>query len=177
MTLHAHAEFSGEPFFCDDRGGYTHGRFARGRAPAAAMIADAVLLQIRVVGVRRPERVDEIVVVLGARIGVADQERDRRAGGASFEYAGKDLDVVGFVPLRCVAAFAGRAPIKVGAEIFRGNASPGGQPSTTQPIAGPWLSPKVVTVKSFPKELLDTDRSLLSRRPGETTIAALSRRY
>jgi hypothetical protein len=24
-------------------------------------------------------------------------------------------------------------------------AMPGGQPSTTQPIAGPWLSPKVVT--------------------------------
>ena len=33
---------------------------------------------------------------------------------------------------------------------------PGGQPSITQPIAGPWLSPKVVTVKSLPKELLDT---------------------
>jgi len=32
---------------------------------------------------------------------------------------------------------------------------PGGQPSTTQPIAGPWLSPKVVTVKSRPKLLPD----------------------
>src|SRR6185436_11454509 len=30
------------------------------------------------------------------------------------------------------------------------NARPGGQPSTTQPIAGPWLSPKVVTVNSRP---------------------------
>ena len=27
---------------------------------------------------------------------------------------------------------------------------PGGQPSTTQPIAGPWLSPKVVTVNNNP---------------------------
>ena len=27
---------------------------------------------------------------------------------------------------------------------------PGGQPSTTQPIAGPWLSPKDVTVKTRP---------------------------
>ena len=34
--------------------------------------------------------------------------------------------------------------------------NPGGHPSMTQPIAGPWLSPKVVTVKSFPNELLDT---------------------
>ena len=31
------------------------------------------------------------------------------------------------------------------------SSSPGGQPSTTQPIAGPWLSPKVVTVNSRPK--------------------------
>jgi hypothetical protein len=30
------------------------------------------------------------------------------------------------------------------------NAIPGGQPSTIQPIAIPWLSPKEVTVKSFP---------------------------
>ncbi len=34
-------------------------------------------------------------------------------------------------------------------------AMPGGQPSTTQPIAGPWLSPKVVTRKRWPKELWD----------------------
>src|SRR5579862_3868872 len=32
---------------------------------------------------------------------------------------------------------------------------PGGQPSTTQPIAGPWLSPKVVTRKRCPKVLND----------------------
>src|SRR6516165_249000 len=32
---------------------------------------------------------------------------------------------------------------------------PGGQPSTMQPMAGPWLSPKVVTVKSLPMVLPD----------------------
>src|SRR5213080_4708017 len=31
----------------------------------------------------------------------------------------------------------------------------GGQPSTTQPIAGPWLSPKVVTLNRCPKVLND----------------------
>src|SRR5215510_16337990 len=31
----------------------------------------------------------------------------------------------------------------------------GGQPSTTQPIAAPWLSPKVVTRKRWPKVLND----------------------
>src|SRR5580658_269936 len=32
---------------------------------------------------------------------------------------------------------------------------PGGQPSTMQPMAGPWLSPKVVTVNSLPMVLPD----------------------
>jgi hypothetical protein len=31
----------------------------------------------------------------------------------------------------------------------------GGQPSTTQPIAAPWLSPKVVTRNIWPKVLND----------------------
>ena len=39
------------------------------------------------------------------------------------------------------------------------NSNPGGQPSTTQPRAGPWLSPKVVTVKSFPKVFPDMTRT------------------
>src|SRR5262249_59397338 len=33
----------------------------------------------------------------------------------------------------------------------------GGQPSTTQPIAAPWLSPKVVTRKRWPKVLNDME--------------------
>jgi hypothetical protein len=37
---------------------------------------------------------------------------------------------------------------------------PGGQPSTTQPSAGPWLSPKVVTTKDLPKLLPDTVTSI-----------------
>src|SRR5262245_4930427 len=32
---------------------------------------------------------------------------------------------------------------------------PGGQPSTTQPIAAPWLSPQVVMRKRWPKLLCD----------------------
>src|SRR5689334_22680338 len=35
------------------------------------------------------------------------------------------------------------------------SAIPGGQPSITQPIAGPWLSPKLVTRKRWPKVLPD----------------------
>ena len=44
---------------------------------------------------------------------------------------------------------------------------PGGQPSTTQPIAGPWLSPQVVTRNRWPKVLCDMEveswRSALRR--------------
>src|SRR5262245_56749064 len=35
--------------------------------------------------------------------------------------------------------------------------SPGGQPSTTAPIAGPWLSPKVVTQQGRPMVLPDME--------------------
>src|SRR3977135_3475767 len=37
------------------------------------------------------------------------------------------------------------------------NGMRGGVPSTTQPIAGPWLSPKVVTRKRWPKVLNDLE--------------------
>ena len=46
--------------------------------------------------------------------------------------------------------------------------SPGGQPSTTQPKAGPWLSPQVVTWKRRPKVLCDMGCFWLSR--GKVTI-------
>src|SRR5687768_486280 len=39
-------------------------------------------------------------------------------------------------------------------------ARPGGQPSTTQPIAGPWLSPNDVTVNMRPNELPAMEWSL-----------------
>ena len=38
------------------------------------------------------------------------------------------------------------------------SANRGGQPSTTQPIAGPWLSPQVVTRNKWPKLLWLTTR-------------------
>jgi hypothetical protein len=38
---------------------------------------------------------------------------------------------------------------------------PGGTPSTTQPIAGPWLSPQVVYWKLWPKALPGIFQSLV----------------
>jgi len=77
------------------------------------------------------------------------------------------------VALRGVPAAPGRAAIEVLAEVLRRDRqarrasiddaadrrpvafAEGGD----EPIAGPWLSPKVVTVKSLPKELLDMPRA------------------
>src|SRR5690606_32778298 len=41
---------------------------------------------------------------------------------------------------------------------------PGGQPSTIQPSAGPWLSPNVVTVNKVPKVLPDMGAAWAARR-------------
>jgi hypothetical protein len=51
IATHADAECFGEPFLGDDGCGDAHRRLARGRAPAAARIADAVFLPVGVVGV------------------------------------------------------------------------------------------------------------------------------
>src|SRR5450631_858720 len=58
------------------------------------------------------------------------------------------------------------------------SASRGGQPSTTQPIAAPWLSPKVVTRNKWPKLLWDMGLSLRSGspRPGQGQMRRLARR-
>jgi hypothetical protein len=52
-----------------------------------------------------------------------------------------------------VPALAGGAALQVVGEFGRSSASPGGQPSITQPMAGPCDSPNVVTVNSLPNEL------------------------
>ena len=44
----------------------------------------------------------------------------------------------------------------------------GGQPSTTQPIAGPWLSPQVVTRNRWPKLLWDTGVSRSAVHPASS---------
>src|ERR1700759_4089022 len=54
-------------------------------------------------------------------------------------------------------------------------AMPGGQPSITQPSAGPWLSPKVVTRNIWPKVLNDISLELqrfgLRVQPSDLAIA------
>src|SRR3546814_2478180 len=79
----------------------------------------AGLLPVRVVGVAGPELPCDTVVILAARVGVADQQRDRRAGGPSLVHAGQDLDGIGFVPRRSVPRAPGRATRTVVGEVAR----------------------------------------------------------
>src|SRR5262249_27545681 len=89
----------GEPFARDRTGGDPNRRFARRLPPAAAVIADAVLLPIGVIGVAGTERVRDIRVILATRILIADQQRNRRASRLPFEDAGQYLDRIGLAPL------------------------------------------------------------------------------
>ena len=102
-----------EPFPRNRRSRHSHGRFTRRRAPAAAMVANAVLLPIGVVGMAGAERIDQIAVIPAACIFVADEQRDRRAGGLAFKDTGEDFDGIGFLPLRHVAGGAGLAAIEI----------------------------------------------------------------
>jgi hypothetical protein len=51
------------------------------------MVPAAVFLEIRVVRMSWPEGLLDVAVVLAAGVLVADEERDRRAGGPAFEHA------------------------------------------------------------------------------------------
>src|SRR5207249_731027 len=94
-------------------------RLACGRAPAAAMVADAIFLPVRVVGMARAEHVLDLVVVLRTRVRIADQQRDRRARSPAFEDTGQNLDFIGFMALRGVLRRARGAACEVAPE-FRG---------------------------------------------------------
>src|SRR5690606_10502969 len=84
----------------DRAGRDPHCRLARGRAPAAAIIAEAVFLVVRVIRVARPETVLDLVVVARALVDVLDQEAARGAGRHALEDPGQDLYGIGLAALR-----------------------------------------------------------------------------
>lgn len=65
------------------------------------------------------ELLGDVGVVLAALIGVADQQPDRRAGGAALVDAGEDLDLVGLAARGGMPALAGGTPLQVVGELFR----------------------------------------------------------
>ncbi len=67
----------------------------------------------------RAEQVLDRRVVLGLLVGVADQQANGAAGGATFEHAGKNLDFVGLLALGSMAAGAGLAAVEVTLQVFQ----------------------------------------------------------
>ena len=129
------------------------GRDARhglaGAAPAtAAVVAPAELRVERVVGVPRPVHVLDVAVVARALVLVANDDRDGGAGRLAFEHTGEDLGRVGFFALRDDLALPGRRRSRSGMMSSSESGRPGGQPSMITTLAGPWLSPAVVTRKA-----------------------------
>jgi hypothetical protein len=88
------------------------------------------------------ELVADIGVVLRARIDILDQERDGRAGRELalhplvLEHAGENANRVGLFALADIFRLAGTPAVEIGLDVGFVSAMPGGQPSTTQPIAG-----------------------------------------
>jgi hypothetical protein len=97
MPTDLHAKFIGKPFFCDHCSSDAHGGLTRRGPSTTARIADAVFVPVGVVGMPRAELLGDPVVILASRVGVADQQRDRRARCDAFVNAGQELDGVGFV--------------------------------------------------------------------------------
>src|SRR5258708_26394656 len=102
-----------EPLLRDRAGCHADHRLARRGAAAAARIAHAVFLPVSVVGVAGAELLRDRRIVLRALVFIADQETDRRAGGAAFVHARQDLDRVGFAPLGDVARAPGLSAIEL----------------------------------------------------------------
>jgi hypothetical protein len=117
IAPHHDCVFLVQPFLGDRRRGDAHSGLARRLAPAAAVIADAVLLPVCVIGVTRPERILDLRVILAASIDVADKKPDRRAGGPAFEHAGEDFDHVVLPPLCHVARSSRLAAVEIALNI------------------------------------------------------------
>src|SRR5690348_3341662 len=103
MTANFDAATLAQPLARNRAGGHAHGRLARRLPAAAAIVANAVLLPIRVVGVTGTKGIGNVRVVLAARILIADQERDRRSRRQAFEHAGQNFDGVGLAALAYMA--------------------------------------------------------------------------
>src|SRR6185312_635949 len=124
VAAHTHAMTFGQPLLGDHRGGHAHGGFARRGAAAATRVADAVLLPVGVVGMAGAEGRGYVAVVLAALVGVADQERDRRACGPALVHPRQDLHLVRLAALRGMARLAGGATVEVVAEFLRAYRQP-----------------------------------------------------
>src|SRR5208282_1818391 len=103
----------------------TRRRLARRGAAAAAIVADAVLCVIGVVGVAGTILVLDLPIVLRSLIDVVDEDPDRRSGrhltARRFvdHHAGEDARLVRLAALGGEARAAGPAPVEIGLDVGR----------------------------------------------------------
>ena len=96
-----------------------HGRRseARRRPPAAPRVADTELRPVTKVRVSGSEFFGDGAVVAALLIGVADQERNWRAGRTAFIDARKNFHGIRLPALRHKAACAGTAPVELSLDV------------------------------------------------------------
>ncbi|RMR61225.1 hypothetical protein ALP83_00869 [Pseudomonas syringae pv. actinidiae] len=98
---------------------HAHGGFPCRTATAAAVIADTVLVVVGVIGMGWTEQVLDGRVVLGLLVSVADQQAYGGTGGFALEDAGEDLDLIGLLTLRGMAAGARLAPVQIALQVLQ----------------------------------------------------------
>jgi hypothetical protein len=87
-------------FSRDHSGGHAPDRFARGSASAALPIPDSVFCFVGEVGVRRPEFLCDLRIILRSRIFIANENSNRRAERFAFKHSGKNFATIFLLPLR-----------------------------------------------------------------------------
>ena len=96
----------------------------------------------------RTKGLRNVAVVLAALVRIADQQANRRTSG---DLQTRRKESRRRRLLRCVTRDGARlAAVEIGLDVLGRQRQPRGQPSMTQPIAGPCDSPKVVTAKRVP---------------------------
>src|SRR5690606_7560371 len=125
ITLDADAQARGEELARDGAGRHPHHRLARRGTPAAAAVAQAVLLLAGVIGVAGAGTVLDLLVVARALVGVLVEPAYGRVGGHALDLAGEDAHLVRFLALASEMRGAGAAPPDVGHQLRLADGQPG----------------------------------------------------
>jgi len=102
---------------CDRTCRDAHCGLTRRRPTSAAIIANAVFLLIRIIGMPRPKLILDVAIILRALIFVLDDEPDRRARRHTLEHTRENLHLVRFAALGRVPRLAGATAIEIALNI------------------------------------------------------------
>ena len=92
-------------------------RFTRARAPAAAIIANAIFGIISHIGMTGAVAALNLGIVFAALIDILNQQANRRTCGLTFKYAREDFDLIKLLALGDIFARARAAFIQKGLNV------------------------------------------------------------